>query len=234
MQCFQPAVLATESSLELALRHRRRIVWRIDGGAGTDEHFLWLLGRGYHVIAKGKSNFRANLLAQQASRWDAYDDYELAEVSPPIDYGCSVRVFVKRCRKADKWHHSYYLSTLTLPSKGHFMRYYHQRGGAEVEQFRQDKHGLDLATRRKYRFTAQQGYILLTDLTHNLLADFYHRALYGSRFEGFGLRRMVRQLLCTPAQLVFENGQLKRINLLSLNKNADDLIICLKKYFSGD
>ena len=114
------------------------------------------------------------------------------------------------------------------------MHYYNQRGGAEVEQFRQDKHGLDLATRRKYRFTAQQGYILLTDLTHNLLADFHHRALIGSRFEPFGLRRIVRQLLNIPGRLVFDGPELKRIELLTLNQFSDDLIICLKKYFLGE
>lgn len=233
VQCLRPAVLATESSLELALPQRCRTVWRLDGGAGTDEHFRWLLNRGYQVIAKGKSNFRANALARQAKRWDAYDDYELAEVPSPVDFGRPVRLFLKRRRKDDHWHHSYYLSTLTLPSKGHFMRYYHQRGGAEVEQFRQDKHGLDLATRRKYRFAAQQGFILLTDLSHNLLADFYHRALLGSRFEGYGLRRIVRQLLNIPGRLVFDGSQLKQIELLTLNQNAADLIICLKKYISG-
>lgn len=234
MQCLRPAVLATESSLELALDHRRRTVWRLDGGSGTDEQFRWLLSRGYHIIAKGKSNFRANALASQAQRWDAYDDYQLAEVLAPLDYGRPVRMFVKRRRKAGRWHHSYFLSTLTLPSKGHFMHYYHQRGGAEVEQFRQDKQGLDLATRRKYRFAAQQGYILLTDLTHNLLADFHHRALIGSRFEPFGLRRIVRQLLNIPGRLVFDGPELKRIELLTLNHFSKDLIICLKKYCLGE
>jgi len=79
-------VLAAESSLELALAQRRRTVWRLDAGSGTDEQFRWLLSRGYHVIGKGKSNFRANALAAQARRWDAYDDYQLAEVPPSIDY----------------------------------------------------------------------------------------------------------------------------------------------------
>ena len=68
--------------------------------------------------------------------------------------------------------HAYFVSTLTLPSKKHFLNFYNQRGGAEVEQFRQDKSGLALGIRRKQSFTGQTGYILLTDLAHNLLADF--------------------------------------------------------------
>ena len=71
------------------------------------------------------------------------------------------------------------------------MACYHGRGGAEVEQFRNDKGGLSLAARRKQSFLAQKGFILLTDLAHNLLADFYHRGLVGSRFETYGLKRIV-------------------------------------------
>lgn len=233
VHCFQPAVLAIESSLELDERQRKRTVWRMDGGAGTDEHIKWLLARGYHVIAKGLSHFRAAKLAQQAKRWDAYDDWWLAEVPPSVDYGCPIRVFVRRRLKDDKWRHSYYLSTLQLPSKGCFLDFYHRRGGAEVEQFRQDKSGLNLATRRKQSFTGQLGYILLTDLAHNLLADFHHKALVGSRFENYGLKRIVRDLLNVPGRLVVENNQLKSVELLTLMKNSKDLIICLERYISA-
>ena len=58
VNCLQPAVLATESSLELADDQRRRVVWRFDGGAGSDEQVIWLLGRGYHLFGKGLSNRR--------------------------------------------------------------------------------------------------------------------------------------------------------------------------------
>jgi hypothetical protein len=232
--CFRPAVLAAENALELADQQRRRTVWRMDGGAGSDEQFRWLFKRGYHVIAKGLSNFRAKSLANFVRRWDAYDDFQLAEVPPPIDYGRPVRVFVKRRWKDEKWRHSYYVSTLQFPSKRYFVDYYYQRGGAEVEQFRQDKQGLYLAARRKGSFTGQQGYILLNDLVHNLLADFRHRVLQGTRFADYGLKRIVRDLLNIPGRLYFDGLQLKRIELLKLNQNAHDLIICLERYCLGD
>jgi hypothetical protein len=78
------------------------------------------------------------------------------------------------------------------------------------------------------------GFILLTDLAHNSLADFYHRALIGTRFEGYGLKRIVRDLLATPGRLVFEGNELKRIELPSLKQFASDLLICLEKYCLGD
>ena len=227
-------MLAAETALELTPGQRRRTVWRMDGGAGSDDQFLWLPKRDYHVIAKGLSNFRANALAKSVCPWDTYDECQLAEASPPIDYGRPVRVFVKRRWKNENWRHSYYVSTLQLPSKRYFIDYYHQRGGAEVEQFRQDKQGLYLAARRKASFTGQQGYILLTDLVHNLLADFRNRALQDTRFANYGLKRIVRDLLNIPGRLYFDNQQLNRIELLRLNQNSQDLIICLERYCLGE
>jgi hypothetical protein len=180
------------------------------------------------------SNRRANALAKKVCRWDAYGDAWLGEVAPPVDYGRPVRVFIKRRLKDGKFRHSYYVATLSLPSKGHFLACYDDRGGAEVEQFRSDKSGLSPAARRKRRFLAQKGFILLTDLAHNLLADFYHRALVGTRFETYGLKRIVRDLLATPGRLVFEASDLKRIELPSQKQFARDLLICLERYCLGD
>ena len=222
-----------ENALELSPKQRRRTVWRLDGGAGSDDHLRWLLGRGYHIIAKGMNNRRAAALAKQVRRWDAYRDAWIAEVSPPVDYGRPVRVFVKRRLKANKFCYSYYVSSLSLPSKGHFMAYYDHRGAAEIEQFRNDKAGLGLEARRKRSFLAQKGYILLTDLAHNLLADFYHRALVNTRFEAYGPKRIVRDLLHFPGRLIFENRQIVRVELLTLKQFAQDLAICLERYCLG-
>ncbi len=233
VQCLQPAVLAAETALELSPTQRKRTVWRLDGGAGSDEQISWLLKRDYQLVAKGMSNRRAEVLAHQVRRWDVYHDAWLGEVDPPVDYGRPVRVFVKRRRKDDQFCYSYYVSTLILPSKAHFLAYYDRRGGAEVEQFRNDKTGLSMEARRKQSFVGQKGYILLTDLAHNLLADFAQRALVGSKFEAYGLKRIVRDLLAFPGRLVFDQGKLVQVELLSLKQNAKDLSICLEKYCSG-
>jgi len=224
-------VKATENALELSPQQRHRTVWRIDGGGGSDEHLRWLLARGYHVVAKGMSNRRAESLARQVRRWDAYrKDVWLAEASPPITYGRPVRVFVKKRCKNGHYVHSYYVSSLSLPSKKLFMTCYDDRGGAEVEQFRNDKSGLGLEARRKRSFAGQKAYILLTDLAHNLLADFYNQALMEGPFAGYGPQRIVRDLLGTPGRLHFENGKLVRVELLSLKQISEPLAICLEKY----
>jgi hypothetical protein len=224
-------VLASEIALDLAPDQHKRVVWRMDGGAGSDEELAWLLARHYHIVAKGTSNRRAEALAKQVKRWDPFEDAWLAEVTPYRDFERPVQVFVKKRLKKGVFVYSYYVSTLALPSKARLMRYYQARGGAEVEQFRNDKGGLFLEARRKQSFAAQKALILLTDLAHNLLADFHRQALSDSPFAAFGLKRIVRDLLQIPGTLVFEQSQLKRIELLSSHPHAKSLLICLKKYF---
>ncbi len=205
----------------------------MDGGSGSDEQLCWLLERGYHVLAKGYSNRRAEALAKQVRRWDVHEGAWLGEVEPPIDYGRPVRVFVKRRVKDDRLCHSYYVSSLALASKSLYLNGYDARGAAEIEQFRNDKSGLSLSARRKHSFLGQKGYILLTDLAHNLLADFHHRVLAGSRFHDFGPKRIVRDLLAIPGRLIFDHDKLIRVELLSQNQFAKDLRMCLVKCCSS-
>jgi hypothetical protein len=233
MQCLQQAVLSIESSFELAPQARKRTLFRLDGGSGTDDNLRWLLSRGYQILAKGFSGKRANALATRVTRWDAYDRKSyLGWVDPTFDLGSPVRVVVKKRLHKGVWKHSYYVTTLSFPSKAALMERYDQRGGAEIEQFRSDKDGLHLSARRKQGVASQKALILLTDLVHNLLADFQHRALVDSPFAEWGLKRIVRDLLTVPGRLHFRSGQLKRIELLASHPYADDLILCLERYCS--
>ena len=93
---------------------------------------------------------------------------------------------------------------------------------------------LALAVRRKRRLHGQLGYILLTDLAHNLLAHFHFHALRHSPFESFGPKRILRDLLAMPGNLVFDGDELVRIELISQMKTAHDLLICLERYCSGE
>ncbi len=233
MQCLQPAVLGIESSFELARAQRKRTLFRLDGGSGTDDNLRWLLARDYQLLAKGFSGKRAYALANQVTRWDAYDHQSwLGRVAPPFNLGRPIDLLVKKRFQKGKWKHSYYVTTLSFPSKRAYMDLYNLRGGAEIEQFRADKSGLHLSARRKQSLAAQKALILLTDLTHNLLADFPQRGLVDSRFSQWGLKRIVRDLLAMPGRLYLSAGELKRIELLSTHPHAHDLIPCLHSYTS--
>jgi hypothetical protein len=234
MHCLQAGVLAVESSFDLGPAERKRTLYRLDGGAGTDENLRQLLARDYQVLAKGFSGKRAKALAARVQRWNPYDPQcWLGRVNPTFDLGRPIDVLVKKRWHNARWKHSYYVTTLSFPSKNAFMDRYNLRGGAEVEQFRSDKSGLHLSARRKQRFTAQKALVLLTDLTHNLLSDFRYRALANSPFAQWGLKRIVRDLLAVPGRLYVEAGQLKRIELLETHPYTDALIICLEKYYAS-
>ena len=233
MQCVQIAVEQVESSFDLAEAQRKRTLYRLDGGSGTDANLRWLLDQGYQVLAKGFSGNRANALAKQVQRWDPYDERSyLGRVAPSFDLERPIDLVVKKRLSGGRWKHSYYVTTCTFPSKQALMNRYDLRGGAEVEQFRADKSGLHLAARRKRSFSAQLALILLNDLAHNLLADFRHRGLASSRFASWGLKRIVRDLLAIPGMLYFEHGQLKRIELLASHPHACEMLVCLEKYCS--
>lgn len=191
-----------------------------------------LVKHGYQIHAKGISARRAASLSKQVQRWDQYDHGYLGEIEPTFDIGRPFRLFVLRREKDSRFLHSYFVSTLTFSSKKLFWHHYNARGGAEVEQFRQDKSGLALAVRRKRLLNGQMGYILLTDLAHNLLAHFKEYGLKESRFEKFGLKRIIRDLLAVPGNLYFDSsGKLCRVELLSLMNFSHDLLFCLERYY---
>jgi hypothetical protein len=76
--------------------------------------------------------------------------------------------------------------------------------------------------------------VFLVDLAHSLLAHFCRHALVDSRFESFGLKRSVRDLLVFTGSLVFDGDKLKRVELPSRKQSASDLLICLEKYCSDE
>ncbi len=87
-----------------------------------------------------------------------------------------------------------------------------------------------LSFRRKRSWPAQNGLIHLTDLAHNLLADFRFRALSASPFESWGLKRTIRDLLAVPGRIYFDGSQVKRIELKRTHPHAQDLLIWLQRY----
>jgi hypothetical protein len=246
VECLQPAVLAVEDSLDLApaklkaensfdlaAKRRSQIIWRLDAGFGTDDKLRWLLDRDYQVLAKGHSGQRAKSLAKQVQRWYPYRDAWLGTVSAPVDFGRDVKVVVKRRLQKDRFMHSFYLTTLKLPSNSRLLALYDQRGAMEVEPFRNDKQGLHLSSRRKRSFLAQKALVLLTDVAHNLLADFYHSALCGSNFEGFGPKRIVRDLLAMEGSIHLETDKLMKVELSTRHPYAEELLSCLVRYVNS-
>lgn len=245
VSCLVPAVAALESLLEiglfdppaeswLELGHPERIEWRLDGGFGSDKNLQYLLERNYHLTAKGFSGKRAQNLAKQVKRWTKFGDVWLGLVPSPLQSDRPLTSWVKRRKEPTGFRHSYYVTTRRYPSISACQRAYNQRGAAEIEQFRNDKQGLHLSARRKRKRTAQTALLLLTDLTHNLLAHFYQTALADSTFAEFGLQRIVRDLLAIEGRLVVKNGQLLAVQLAETHPHTQALLPLLRRFLDTD
>jgi hypothetical protein len=112
--CLQPAVEAFEQRLNLPPERRHKIVWRLDGGFGGDQNVEYLLGRGYHVLAKGASNRRAAKLAAQVKRWRALRaDKVVGQVPTPEPFSRPVQTFVTRTQVGQRTRLAYLCSTLS-------------------------------------------------------------------------------------------------------------------------
>jgi hypothetical protein len=221
---------AKKSALDLAQRRRRRVLWRLDGGFGTFKNLQWLLARDYHVLSKGFSSNSAKACVELAQRWTPFNEHWIASVPCPFPTTRQVTTWLLRRFEKDRFIYNYYVTTLSYPSLAAAMRAYQQRGGAEIEQFRNDKQGLHLSMRRKRSIVAQEGLVILTDLAHNLLADFYNVALIDSAFRDFGLKRIVRDLLNMAGHLSWTTPDELCVTLQRVHPYSKDLLDCLVKY----
>lgn len=227
------ATLLAETSLDLSPAARRRTVIRLDGGGGSDHILRWLLERGYHVLVKGFHGRRGAALAAQVRRWDPFGDTEIGYVPPPIPLPRPTTWVVRRRWHGDHWRYSYYVTTLTFPSKRALLRAYNRRGGMEVQAFREDKRGLGLARRRKRSFYAQWGLVVLTDIAHNLLRDFIVHGLVGSPLAAYGCQRLVRDVLSIPGRIEYLGEGVYRVALVSQTKIAAPVQACLERYLES-
>ena len=229
--CLEPAVLTSEAELALPPHHRRKVIWRLDQGFGGDDNLNWLLERGYGVLAKGCSNRRAALLAQQVQRWHAVrDDKFVGHVPTPEGLNQALDTFVIRYAVPTGWKHAYLLSTLHQAGRATVLLY-DQRGGAETE-FRSDKSGgLQVDKRRKHKRDAQEAWLLLTDIAHNCLSWLTRGLLAGSPFASFGFLRIGRDLLRIPGTVELEHGRLLSVKLLKSSPYAADLVDCLRRFW---
>lgn len=229
--CLQPAVTTFEAGLRLTPNRRHKIVWRVDGGFGSDKNIGFLVDRGYHVLAKGASNRRAGKLATQVKRWRVVRENKFVGcVATPVPFSRTVRTLVTRTEVGRQPKLAYIYSTLT-GSAVQIVRLYDYRGGAETE-FRADKSGGgQLHKRRKQQRDAQEVWIHLTDMVHNYLSWFTRHILMDSPFQNYGPLRILRDLLHMPGLIEVQDGKLLSVKLLRSAPHAGELLACLARFW---
>ena len=241
-------IAATEETLNLDERKRKRTLLRIDAGGGTLAEVNWLLAHNYQLHGKDYSAVRARNLAASVETWfrDPKDPHrEIGRVLVPADdYVRPVTRIVVRCRKKNgQFGYGALISTLTprdvLWLTGQaclqpvdpaavllaYVYFYDARGGGVETEIKEDKQGLCITKRNKKRFAAQKVLTQLEVLAHNLLV-WARRWLAPKNpaMARLGLKRFVRNILYMHGILLFDQyGHLLEIILNRADPYATDL-----------
>lgn len=211
------------------------IVWRLDAGFGSDAALKWLLARRYQVIAKGYNIRRAQKVVRQvsASEWQIVRPAKWVAVVPTaVRYGRSVQTLALRWRNpAGQEKCALLLHTLLDRPVLEVLQCYDARGGTIESDIKQDKVGLQLVRRRKRCWQAQEAWVILTDVAHNLLIWNRDWMLKGSSFESYGMLRVIQDLLSIPGHLEFQGGRLRKVSLQRTHPFAPEMQSCLARLF---
>jgi hypothetical protein len=225
-------VRATEDLLQLKPHQVARTGWRLDGGFGTDANINWLLARLGQLVTKGYNATRAAAVARrrEAGEWVEIGPERWVALEPNgVRYGRRTQSLVLHWLGEKRTnHYALLIHTLLdwpMPDVVHF---YDARAQQEV-QIRQDKTGLQLTQRRKRAWHAQEAWVILNDLAHNLLAWTREWMWHGSRFENYGCLRLVQDILNVPGQLVFKGDKLQKVALCRSDPFAPEIAACLQR-----
>lgn len=231
---MQASIAELEAVLGFPWHARSSVCVRLDGGFGTDDNVDWLLRKGYQVVIKGLSGSRAGSWGKRIVQWDPIEPDRRWVALPPqqLQFCRPTRtVAVRWCDAKGELKHALYIITdmqLSLPD---LARLYDLRTRLEVE-FRQDKQGLLLATRRKHHWEAQETLALLTDLAHNFLGMFRRQVLTGTPLANYGLYRLTREVLNVPGRVQLDpNGYLQNFQLNAAHPHASILAAALPRLF---
>jgi hypothetical protein len=191
-----------------------------------------LLARDYHLLVKGYNSRRAMKVAAQVESHDwqpLRPDKWIAQVPTQVRYGRRVQTLaLKWYTPSEGARYALLLHTLTQFAPAQLAQLYDARGGTIESDIKQDKLGLQLLRRRKHRWHAQEPWVILSDLAHNLLIWSKDWMFIGSRFEAYGLVRLVQNVLAIPGSLEFKGGKLVKVSLQKTHPFAPEMQSCLQ------
>lgn len=228
-------VLMTEQLLALPAARAARLLWRLDGGFGTDAALNWLLPRRSQVLVKGYNNRRAQKVVGQVPDADWLEvgpDKWAAPVPNVVRYARSTQTLALTwLTPKGKEKCALLIHQMFDQSPADIVHCYDARGRMETE-IREDKAGLQLVKRRKLAWNAQAAWVVLNDVAHNLLKWSHDWMWQGSAFETFGTLRVVQDLLSMPGRLEFggrQGDRLLKVALLRSHPYALEMQACLNR-----
>jgi hypothetical protein len=232
---LQPLVQLAERLLRLKPHQVGHTAWRLDAGFGSDAALKWLLARHYQVLAKGYNLQRAQKVVRQVATpdWQVVRPNKwVAGVPTPVRYGRTVQTLALRwLNQAGREKCALLLHTLLDQPVMDVLHCYDARGGTIESDLQQDKLGLQLIRRRKHRWYAQEAWVILTDIGHNLLVWNRDWMLRGSSLETYGMLRTVQDVLSIPGHLEFQGSRLRQVSLQRSHPLAPEMQSCLARLF---
>jgi hypothetical protein len=232
VHAFEPMVRATEALLRLKPHQLAHTGWRFDGGFGTDANINWLLARIGHLVTKGYNATRAAAAARrrQDSEWELIGPERWVALVPTgVRYGrCTQSLVLHWKSETGKDRYALLVHTLLDRPMVEVVHFYDDRAQQEV-QIRQDKTGLQLTRRRKRAWAAQEAWVVLNDLAHNLLAWTRDWMWQGSPFESYGCLRLVQDVLNLSGHLTFKGDKLQKVALCRSDPIAPKVALCLER-----
>ncbi len=231
-------MLLAEQLLHPRPHQRPHIVWRFDAGFGSDSAINWVLARDYQIIAKGYNSRRAQKVVSQiaSDTWQVVRPNKWVAIVPDgLRYARRTQTLAVRWLTAAQQERcALLIHTLLDEEPLRVVQYYDQRGGAiEVDSIKQDKFGLQLTHRRKRSWYAQEAWIIVTDLAHDVLTWSHDWMFRGSSFETYGNLRLVQDVLSIPGQLEFKGDKLQKVALQRSHPFAPEMQVCLGHLFQA-
>jgi hypothetical protein len=230
-------VVMAEQLLALPAARYPRLLWRLDGGFGTDGAINWLLPHRCHVLVKGFSARRAAKVVRAVADQDWIEvgpNKWVAPVPNPVRYVRRTQtVAIDWLTPTGKEKSALLIHQLFDHAPAEIAQFYNARGGMETE-IREDKAGLQLVKRRKQAWNAQAAWVVLNDLAHNLIKWTGTWMWQGSPFETYGTLRIVQDLLSLPGRLEFggrHGDRLQKVLLQRSHPYATEMQACLQKLF---
>jgi DDE family transposase len=234
LSTLKPTIELTERLLRLKAHQHHSVVWRLDGGYGSDEAINWVLARDYQLVAKGYNSRRAQKVVRQVptDAWQRVHEHKwVAAVAEGVRYARRTQTLAVRwVTESGQERCALLIHTLLNESPLQVVEYYDGRGSMESE-IKQDKLGLHLVRRRKQRWEAQEAWVLLTDVAHNLLTWTHDWMWLGSSFDTWGHLRLVHDVLTIPGYLAFKGTKLEKVALHRDHPFAAEMQVCLARLF---
>jgi hypothetical protein len=221
---YIPTLQALEQFINFNQAQKQRTILRSDAGFGADANINHALAEQWQVLTKGSGGHRPTALAQQIAPadWQVLrpDDRWVARTLHPPTYNRPVQHLVLRWRtQKGELKYSTVVCSILDWSLAQVIENYDDRGVCETE-IQADKAGLKLCKRRKKCLDAQEVFILLTDVVHNLSAWSSTWMFPDSPLAGFGTTRLIEDVLAIPGHLIFEQERLVEVHLNELHPHA--------------